>query len=120
MVVLMAMLGGIVLWISRRWLGKNEILQKNLERRWQLGPVGAALLALGLTGLVFAFAESYQGIESRYQLYIIVPVVIMAGRFLGRLWRIGWPGIVVVLALFSFQFLQALLFWLERATSYFL
>lgn len=120
MVVLLATLGGIALWVSRRWLGKNEILQKNFERPWQLGPVGGALLALGLTGLVFALAEGLQGIESRYQLYIIVPLVIMAGRFLGRLWRIGAPGIVVVLALFSFQFLQALLFWLERVTSYFL
>ncbi len=120
MVVLLAMLGGIVLWVSRRWLGKTEILQKNLERRWQLGPVGGALLALGLTGLLFAFAESFQGIESRYQLYIIVPIVVMAGRFLGRLWRIGWPGIVMVLALFFFQFLQALLFWLDKVTYYFI
>jgi hypothetical protein len=120
MVVLLATLGGIALWVSRRWLGKNEILQKNLERPWQLGPVGGALLALGLTGLAFALAEGAQGIESRYQLYIIVALVIMAGRFLGRLWRIGLPGMVVVLALFAFQFLHALIFWLERVTYYFL
>ena len=120
MIVLMAMLGGIALWISRRWLGKNEILQKDLEKRWQLGPVGGALLAVGITGLLFALAENFQGVESRYQLYIIVPIVIMAGRFLGRVWRTGWPGIVLVLALFGFQFLQALLFWLDRASSYFL
>jgi hypothetical protein len=82
--------------------------------------VGGALLALGLTGLVFALAEGFQGIESRYQLYIIVPLVIMAGRFLGRLWRIGVAGVVVVVALFGFQFLQTLLYWLERVTYYFI
>jgi len=120
MIVLLAMLGGIALWISRRWLGRSVVLQKNLEKRWQLGPVGGALLAVGLTGLLFALAENFQGVESRYQLYIIVPIVILAGRFLGRVWRLGWPGIVVVVALFGFQFLQSLLFWLERATSYFL
>ena len=82
-------------------------------------PVGR-LLAVGLTGFIFALAENSQGVESRYQLYIIVPIVILAGRFLGRVWRLGWPGIVVVVALFGFQFLQSLLFWLERATYYFL
>jgi hypothetical protein len=120
MIVLIAMGGGILLWIMRRGLGRTEILQKDLERRWQLGPVGGALLAVGITGLLFAVAESFQGVESRYQLYIIVPIVILAGRFLGRVWRVGWPGIVLVLALFGFQFLQSLLFWLARATSYFL
>ncbi len=120
MIVLLAMLGGIILWVSRRWLGKTEVLQKDLEKRWQLGPTGGALLAVGLTGLIFALAENLQGVESRYQLYIIVPIVILAGRFLGRVWRLGWPGIVVVVALFGFQFLQSLLFWLERATYYFL
>ncbi|MBN9391020.1 MAG: hypothetical protein J0I20_23530 [Chloroflexi bacterium] len=120
MIVLMAMVGGILLWVLRRGLGRAEILQKDLEQRWQLGPVGGALLAVGITGLLFALAENFQGVESRYQLYIIVPIVILAGRFLGRVWRVGWPGIVLVLALFGFQFLQSLLFWLARATSYFL
>lgn len=120
MIVLLAMVGGILLWSSRRWLNQGNILQKNLEKRWQLGPVGGALLAVGITALLFALAESFQGVESRYQLYLIVPVVLLAGRFLGRVWRTGWPGIVMVLALFAFQFLQSLLFWLDRVTSYFL
>lgn len=120
MIVLIAMVGGIILWIMRRGLGRAEILQKDLERRWQLGPVGGALLAVGITGLLFALAENFQGVESRYQLYIIVPIVILAGRFLGRVWRVGWPGIILVLALFGFQFLQSLLFWLERVNYYFL
>lgn len=105
--------GGLLLWLVNRATAGQK-------RWWKLDPVIAALLALGVTGLVFALAQALQGLETRYQLYVITVITILAGGLLGRVWRSGVAGIVLVVALFLFQFLSTLLFWLDRVTYYFL
>ena len=111
LIVGLAALGGLALWITGR-------LDKPKTQWWRLGPVGAALLALTLTSLAFALAETIQP-ESRYQLYFVTALVIPAGYLLGRVWRTGWAGRTLVIGLFLFQFLSALLFWLSRMPIYY-
>ncbi len=108
LIVLIAALGGLSLWAVDRLKQPDW---------WRLGPVGAALVALTLTSLAFVLAEAIQR-ESRYQLYFVTALVIPAGYFLGRVWRTGWPGKTLVVGLFLFQFLGALLFWLDRIAYY--
>jgi hypothetical protein len=105
--------GGLLLWLVNRATAGQK-------RWWKLDPVIAALLALGVTGLVFALAQALQGLETRYQLYVITVITVLAGGLLGRVWRSGVAGVVLVVALFAFQFLSTLLFWLDRVTYYFL
>ncbi|HEX2911294.1 MAG TPA: hypothetical protein VH186_10830 [Chloroflexia bacterium] len=146
-ILILATLGGILMGAARHWTErkgsakeikkeasketKNEASQEASEeasqeagkealRWWQLEPPGAVLLALGITALLFALAEQVQGVESRYQLYTIPFIAILAGRFLGRAWRTGPAGVALVVALFLFQFLQSLIFWLDRVNYYFL
>ncbi len=113
LIVLIAMLGGLVSWLVNRYLARPK-------GWWQLEPISVALLALAATSLVFALTETVQGIESRYQLYLSPVIVILAAGFLGRLWRSGWAGVVLVVALFLFQLLTTVLFWLDRVNYYFL
>ena len=113
LISLIAAAGGLLLWLVNRATAGQK-------RWWQLDPVIAALLALGATGLVFALAQALEGLETRYQLYIITVITILAGGLLGRIWRSGMAGVVLVVALFLFQFLSTLLFWLDRVTYYFL
>jgi hypothetical protein len=83
-----------------------------------LHPSSLILLAVLVTAAGFAFAEVWQGLETRYQLYIITPSVILAGLFLNRLWRSSWAGVALSVALLGFQFLAILLFWLDRVLYY--
>ena len=108
LIVLMAALGGLALIIVRRFRQPGW---------WQVEPVSGALIALTLSSLAFALAEAIQR-ESRYQLYFVTALVIVAGYWLGQVWRRGWAGRVLVISLFLFQFLTALLFWLDRVTYY--
>ncbi len=112
LVILAAVGGGAV------WVGAQIIADR--RRWWQLTPVGGLLLALLGTCAVFALAEALQGLPTRYQLYLVPAVAVLAGGFLARLWGRGWAGIMAVTALFLFQFLNTLLFWLDRVLYYFL
>ncbi len=114
LVVLIAAGGGIALWL----VGRLQTARAKGFPAWRIGPVGGAILALGLTGLGFALAEAVRGLETRYQLYFITFVAIAAGSFLGRVWRSGWAGQMLVAGLFGFQLLGAILFWLDRVTYY--
>ncbi len=116
LLVLLVAVGGAVLWL----VGYLE------RRNWHwfragvpIYPVSAVLLALGLTCVAFAFLERIQGIESRFQLYLIPLIALAAGNILGRVWRSGMGGVALVSALFLFQLTDSLAFWLDRITYYF-
>ena len=116
LLVLVVAVGGGVLWL----IGYLE------RRGWHwfkvgvpIYPISAVLLALGLTCAAFAFLERIQGIESRFQLYLMPLIALAAGNLLGRVWRSGMGGVVFVSALFLFQLLDSLTFWLDRITYYF-
>ncbi len=119
LMVLLSAAGGLALWLLGRWKRHLNTTLPGGEW-WRPGPIGTVLAALGLTSLLFALAEEMQGLETRYQLYGITALVIVAALFLGRIWRSGPGGIVLVGALFLFQLLDSLIFWLDRVTYYFL
>ncbi|NWJ96662.1 MAG: hypothetical protein HXX20_12835 [Chloroflexi bacterium] len=110
LIVVLAALTGAILWLIRpgwRQLGRG------------ITPLGGALLALTLTVITFALLSYLIGLESRFQLYLLPLVALAAGAFFGRLWRSGWAGVLLVSAIFLFQFLEVLSFWLSRMTYYF-
>jgi hypothetical protein len=84
-----------------------------------ISPASASLLALTLTVFAFAGAQYFLELENRFELYALPLVALMVGAFLGRVWRSGWAGVVLVSAVFLFQFLEVLAFWLYRVTFYF-
>lgn len=108
-VVLAAIVGTLLRLIRPGW--------KQIFR--QISPVGAGLLALILTTGIFLTLDFVIGLESRFQLYLLPLVVIAAGAFFGRVWRTGWAGMLLVSAVFIFQFVEVLTFWLDRVTYYF-
>jgi len=110
LLVTLAVVGGLLLaFIQPDWR----------QRLTRPGLVGAVLFALTISTLGFAVVAYIVGIDSRFQLYLLPLVTIVAGTFLGRIWRTGWPGMVVVCAIFLFQMLEMLAFWLDRVTYYF-
>jgi uncharacterized membrane protein YhaH (DUF805 family) len=108
-VVIVAVAGAVMRLSGPGW--------KNIFHK--ISPVGAALLALCLTVFAFAGLQFLFGLETRYQLYLLPLVALAGGTFLGRIWRSGWAGVVLVSALFLFQFLEVLAFWLDRIGYYF-
>jgi hypothetical protein len=118
LVLLLAALGGVLLWLVNM-LERQPKSSGSGKAAFVIGPVGAALLSLALTTAVFIVLESVQGVESRYQLYFMPLVVLAAGTLLGRIWRSGFAGVLLVSALFFFQFLDSMAFWLDRITFYF-
>jgi hypothetical protein len=113
--VALAALGGAGLWIARYL----DIRAETHSSGFSISPVSAGLTALAITSGGFALLERVQGLETRYQLYLLPLVALAAGAFLGRVWRSGFAGVLLVTALFLFQFIDTLSFWLERITYYF-
>lgn len=113
--VLLAAFGGMALWTISYFVRRAQ------QEKWERGlnPAEVILLALALTSVAFAAMERVQNLETRYQLYLLPLVALAAGAFLGRIWRSGKAGVVLVGALFLFQLVDTLSFWLERITYYF-
>ncbi|MEI7556669.1 hypothetical protein [Candidatus Chlorohelix sp.] len=113
--VILAALCGMALWLIS-YFARLAQQEKGLRG---LNPAEALLLALGLTSVAFAIMERVQNLETRYQLYLLPLVALATGAFLGRIWRSGKAGVLLVAALFLFQLVDTVSFWLERITYYF-
>lgn len=109
-IVIIAALAGTILRIASS--GWKQTLR-------QITPIGAALIALTLAVVAFAGSQYFLSLENRFELYLLPLVALAAGAFLGRVWRSGWAGVLLVCAVFLFQFLEVLAFWLDRITYYF-
>ncbi len=97
-----------------------RLVRPNWKHGWrEISPVEAALVALTIAALAFAVLKYVIGLDSRFQLYLLPLVALAAGSFFGRVWRTGWAGTIVVSAIFLFQFIEMLVFWLSRITYYF-
>ncbi len=109
LIIVLAAIGGIALWLIRpNWT--------NFFRH--LSPVAGALLSLTAATMIFALLNYVIG-ENRFQLYLLPLVSLAAGAFFGRIWQTGWAGILAVSAVFLFQLLEVIAFWLYRITYYF-
>lgn len=121
LLVIIAAIGGAVQWIVA-WWQRNRQAQIGSKKSWlfagHITPLDAFLIALFLTGLFFALLSEVIGLESRYQLYILPLIALTAGSLLGRVWRSNNVGAVMVAALFLFQLLTTVSFWLMRITYY--
>lgn len=130
--ILLAALGGIILWLLNWWqVGRqatttNRPLPATATRKsaivgilfGRVTPLNALLLALFVTSSFFSVLSEVIGLESRYQLYILPLLALAAGSLLGRIWRSSLAGVITVTALLLFQLLLTVSFWLDLITYY--